>query len=270
MGMMVMNDQERLPAFGSGAQSDALVAGGHGSINLGSVVGAAARRMPTAGTAPRLAGRGGLNETWFFRDRAVFDQCRAVVLPALRQARHEQRRLRVLSAGCASGQEAYSLAMMFEREARQYADWQVEVIAIDRGEEVVDRARTGIYSQFDVQRGLGIEYLVDYFHPVGGDWRICQRVRSMVRFEAFDLLDDLSRFGQFDLVFCRNVLPGLNRGEAALVAANIVRAMPAGGLIYVGMGEVLDAAGRRVRLLDAERALYAVAEEAAAVAARQG
>ena len=146
------------------------------------------------------------NESSFFRDQKPFDLFRTTVLPQLLEARAAKRQLRIWSAACSSGQEAYSLAMLLQDEAAKIRGWRIEIIGTDLSAEMIERARSGIYTQFEVQRGLPIQMLVKHFKQVGDKWQISPQLREMASFREYNLLTDLSPLGMFDVVFCRNVL----------------------------------------------------------------
>jgi chemotaxis protein methyltransferase CheR len=146
------------------------------------------------------------NETFFFRDRVPFDNFRNVILPKLLQARKGMRQIRIWCAACSTGQEPYSLAMLLDAEAHKLSGWAVDILATDLSRNVVAAAREGVYTQFEMQRGLPISQLLRYFRQEGDHWRINEHLRSRVRFEEFNLLSDYAALGRFDVIFCRNVL----------------------------------------------------------------
>jgi chemotaxis protein methyltransferase CheR len=146
------------------------------------------------------------NETFFFRDRVPFDNFRKVILPYLLEARRDSRQIRIWCAACSSGQEPYSLAMLLDEEAPRLAGWSIEILATDLSRAVVNAARQGVYSQFEVQRGLPIAQLLRYFRQDGERWRINEYLRSRIRFNEFNLLSSYAALGRFDVIFCRNVL----------------------------------------------------------------
>jgi chemotaxis protein methyltransferase CheR len=146
------------------------------------------------------------NETFFFRDRVPFENFRLVILPKLLQARKETRQIRIWCAACSTGQEPYSLAMLLDAEAHKLAGWSVDILATDLSRSVIAAAREGVYTQFEMQRGLPISQLLRYFREQGDRWRINEHLRSRVRFEEFNLLSDYGVLGRFDVIFCRNVL----------------------------------------------------------------
>jgi hypothetical protein len=127
-------------------------------------------------------------------------------MPALLAARAREKRLRIWCTACATGQEPYSLAMSLKGFGAALAGWRIEIVATDLSNDVLDKAKAGIYSQFEVQRGLPIQLLVKFFAQVGDAWQIVPEIRAMVKFRPLNLLNDFSALGTFDLVFCRNVL----------------------------------------------------------------
>ncbi len=147
------------------------------------------------------------NESFFFRDKIPFEHFRARhhAGAAWPRARREKR-IRIWCTAAATGQEPYSLAMSLKSIGPLLAGWRVEILATDISNEVLEKAKAGIYSQFEVQRGLPIHSLVKFFSQVGEAWQIAPEIRAMVKFRPLNLLNDFSNLGNFDLVFCRNVL----------------------------------------------------------------
>ncbi|HLH12882.1 MAG TPA: protein-glutamate O-methyltransferase CheR [Methylovirgula sp.] len=146
------------------------------------------------------------NETFFFRDRTPFDNFRKVTIPQLLEARKQVRSLRIWCAACSTGQEPYSLAMILDEEAQKLSGWRIDILATDLSRNVIAAAREGLYTQFEMQRGLPISQLLRYFSQEGDRWRINEHMRSRVRFEEFNLLSSYAELGRFDVIFCRNVL----------------------------------------------------------------
>lgn len=177
-------------------------------------------------------------ETAFFRDRATLERLWSETIPEM--ARHKQDGVvRVWSAGCASGQEIYSLAML---QAEQPAPTgRVELYASDYCERLMDRARAGTYSSFEVQRGLTARELVRHFENRGEQFQLTRGLRQAVRWRSVNLLDDLSALGRFDLVLCRNVLSGMTPAARARVLKRLEGVLAADGLLILGPGE--DAEG---------------------------
>jgi chemotaxis protein methyltransferase CheR len=145
------------------------------------------------------------NESMFFRDSKPFEQLTQLVLPALKAA--GKTTIRIWSAACSTGQEPYSIAITLKEEASKYPGLKAEIYATDLAEKVLERARSGVYSQFEVQRGLPITLLMKYFAQVAGNqWQVNEAIRSMVTYAPANLLTSYAALGRFDIIFCRNVL----------------------------------------------------------------
>jgi chemotaxis protein methyltransferase CheR len=207
------------------------------------------------------------NESFFFRDTRPFEQFKEIVIPAMLKGRADQKRIRVWSAACSSGQEPYSLAMILADLGAQIAGWQVEIVATDLSAEMLTRAREGIYSQFEVQRGLPINLLVKYFKQVGDRWQISDKLRAMVNFREFNLLTDPAALGRFDVVFCRNVLIYFDQDTKAKVLDGISRQMPADGFLFLGGAETVLGLTDKFQLLPGQRSVYGLVPKRAPMAA---
>lgn len=144
------------------------------------------------------------NETYFFRDPGHYEAMRTILLPRLRQERQDTRKLRFWSAAASTGQEAYSLALLLHQEG--FADWNVQILGTDYSSQVLERARSGLYQQIEVNRGLPAAVLVKYFHRCGLDWQLAEKILRMAYFQTADLRAGTHAFGPFDLVLCRNVM----------------------------------------------------------------
>jgi len=177
------------------------------------------------------------NETYFFRDRAMFDQLGTTVLPGLARKRERTRRLTIWSVGCSTGQEAYSLAMLFAEQPMRWREWNIEIIGTDVARSVVMAAREGNYSQFQIQRGLGVAQMVSFFEETRTGWRASEALRRMVRFEAHNLLDQPPEPGRFDLILCRNVLLYFDRPTRERAFGRLSSALAPDGLLMLGAGE---------------------------------
>ncbi|MBP2228477.1 chemotaxis protein methyltransferase CheR [Azospirillum agricola] len=198
------------------------------------------------------------NESSFFRDQKPFDQFRQLVLPRLMETRAAKRSLRIWSAACSSGQEAYSLAMILNDEAAKLAGWRIEIVGTDISGEMVERCKAGVYTQFEVQRGLPITMLVKHFKQNGDKWQISPQLRQMASFREWNLLGDLSPLGQFDIVFCRNVLIYFDGPTKAKVLEAIARQMPQDGVLYLGGAETVLGITDRFKPVEGQRGLYSL------------
>ena len=179
------------------------------------------------------------NETYFFRDRAPFDVLQRHALPELAQRRHKSKRIRIWSSGCSTGQEVYSLAMLFAEEPDKWHGWTVDILGTDVSTSCIDRARGGSYSQFEVQRGLGINQMIKWFEECADGWRAVEPLRKPIRFQVHNLLEPAPHPGGFDIVLCRNVLLYLSPEKKALAFERIAGAMAEDGWLMLGAGETV-------------------------------
>lgn len=209
------------------------------------------------------------NESLFFRDVRPFDQFKRLVLPKLMQARAMSRTIRIWSAACSSGQEPYSLAMLLKEEHATLAGWSIEILGTDLSKAMVERARSGIYSQFEVQRGVPAPLLAKYFVRDSDRWSIASSIRSMVRFREFNLMDDPVSLGSFDVVLCRNVLIYFDQATKTKVLANIAGRLPADGTLYLGGSETVFGITDRFEPVPGERGIYRLTQMVVPAAVRR-
>jgi chemotaxis protein methyltransferase CheR len=175
------------------------------------------------------------HETLFFRDPPVFDALRNHILPELALRRQAMKSLRIWSAACSSGQESYSVAMLLIEQG--LAEWNVEIVGTDLSNPILERARAGKYLQIEMNRGLPAALLVKHFQRAGLDWQLKENVRKMARFLPFDLRDNMSALGYFDLVLCRNVLIYFDMDTRKRILAGIRGQMFPGGYLILGSSE---------------------------------
>ena len=197
------------------------------------------------------------NETFFFRDKVPFEHLRDRIMPALLAARAREKRIRIWCTACATGQEPYSLAMALKGMGAALAGCKVQILATDLCARVLERARAGIYSQFEVQRGLPIQQLVKFFSQVGERWQIAPEIRAMVQFRTLNLLADFKPLGTFDLVFCRNVLIYFDLPTKTAVLERIARQMPDDGFLVLGAAETVVGLTEAFTPVPERRGLYA-------------
>jgi len=196
------------------------------------------------------------NESLFFRDTKPFEQLKNLVFPQLMKSRAATKRIRIWSAACSSGQEPYSIAMILRETESLFAGWRVEIVATDLSEEVLEKAKSGAYTQFEVQRGLPITLLVKYFKQEGDKWRLDPAIRSMVEFKPFNLLENPATLGQFDIIFCRNVLIYFDQKTKGEVLDRMSRIIPADGVLYLGGAETVLGITDRFAPVSGQRGLY--------------
>ena len=202
------------------------------------------------------------NETSFFRDQHPFEALRKHVLPGLIKRRENQRSLRIWSAACSTGQEPYSLAMVLRDDFPQLAGWRIEILGTDLSPSVLERARAGTYSTFEVQRGLPIKLLLRHFEETPNGWRIKDELRRDIRFAPVNLLHALNALGTFDIVFCRNVLIYFDRTTKAAAFERIADRLAPDGALFLGGSESIFGVSDRFSEFPGLRGVYAYAAPA--------
>lgn len=181
------------------------------------------------------------NESSFFRDIKPFEQLRHSILPLLMQNRESAKKLRIWSAACSTGQEPYTISMCLKEDAAKHAGWNFEMEASDLAVKVVERAKKGIFTQFEAQRGLPIQFLIKYFNQLEDtNWQIKEGVRNTIKFFQFNLLEDYGRLGKFDLIFCRNVLIYFDDADKRRVTEKMASALTPNGILVLGSTETLQ------------------------------
>jgi chemotaxis protein methyltransferase CheR len=198
------------------------------------------------------------NESFFFRDEKPFMHFRSQALPRLVAARPAGSTLRVWSAASSSGQEAYSLAMIVAESTAVLGGRKVEIVGTDIARDQLARAREGVYSQFEVQRGLPVQMLMRYFRKDESSWRVADTIRAMAQFREFNLLSDLRSLGRFDIVFCRNVLIYFDQPTKARVLEAVAGLMPPDGMLYLGGAETVLGITSKFAPMPNERGVYGV------------
>ena len=178
-----------------------------------------------------------INETYFFRDRVPFDVLRELILPEIIAGSAAQKRLRIWCAASSTGQEPYSISMILDEFGARLAGWRVEIVATDLSEAALAKAKKAVYSQFEVQRGLSTAQLLRYFDQIGDMWQLKETIRSRVDYRHFNLLGDYGALGNFDLIFCRNVLIYFEPDRKADVLNRMTRLLSPDGLLVLGSSE---------------------------------
>jgi chemotaxis protein methyltransferase CheR len=196
------------------------------------------------------------NETFFFRDKVPFDHLSGTILPALLSARASRKQLRIWSAASSTGQEPYSIAMCLKERAAELAGWRIEIVATDLSQEVLEKSKAGIYSQFEVQRGLPIQLLVKYFTQNGEFWQLNSDIRGMVSHRQLNLLQDFSHLGKFDVIFCRNVLIYFDQPTKLSIFERLAKMIEADGMLMLGAAETVVGITDAFRPYPDRRGLY--------------
>jgi len=196
------------------------------------------------------------NESFFFRDKIPFEHFRSIIMPALLTARRASRTVRIWCAAASTGQEPYSLAMCLKAMEREIAGWRIEILATDLSNEVLEKAGAGLYSQFEVQRGLPIQLLIKHFMQVGELWQIAPDVRAMVKFRQLNLLSNFSNLGMFDLIFCRNVLIYFDQQTKIDVLESLARVTASDGYLVLGAAETVVGLTDSFKVVGDKHGLY--------------
>ncbi|KJC38965.1 chemotaxis protein CheR [Bradyrhizobium sp. LTSP885] len=196
------------------------------------------------------------NETFFFRDKVPFDHFRDTMMPEILKARAARRSVRIWCAAGSTGQEPYSLAMCLKEMSTALAGWRVEIVATDLSQEVLEKSKAGIYSQFEVQRGLPIQMLVKYFKQSGEFWQVNPELRAMVQHRQLNLLHDFSQLGAFDIIFCRNVLIYFDQDTKINIFNRLARLVEADGFLVLGAAETVVGLTDTFKPVPERRGLY--------------
>jgi len=192
------------------------------------------------GLRARVAQAVSIQESYFFRDKAPFRYFVDVMLPTLMANREASHRIRIWCAAAAAGQEPYSLAMELAECNGRLTGWTIEIIATDFVEGALDKARKGLYSQFEVQRGLPVSLLVKHFKRVEHGWEISSDIRRRVDFRNHNLLDDSQALGMFDVICCRNVLIYFDDATKRAVLTRLAKQLAPDGYLVLGAAEMVS------------------------------
>lgn len=196
------------------------------------------------------------NESFFFRDNTPFDLFREHVMPGLLKSRASSKRIRIWCAAASTGQEPYSLAIILKEMEAQLNGWKIEILGTDLTQQVLDKATAGIYSQFEVQRGLPIKLLMKYFTQAGEMWQISESIREMVSYRPYNLLNGYSALGQFDVIFCRNVLIYFHQETKGDILDRLRRQMPEDGTLFLGAAETVLGLSEKFKPVPGKRGMY--------------
>jgi chemotaxis protein methyltransferase CheR len=196
------------------------------------------------------------NETFFFRDKVPFEHFRDTIMPEMLKSRAARKSLRIWCAAGSTGQEPYSLAMCLKEMSGALSGWRTEILATDLSQEVLEKAKTGIYSQFEVQRGLPIQMLVKYFKQIGELWQINPDIRAMVQHRQLNLLHDFNQLGHFDVIFCRNVLIYFDQETKINIFGRLAKTMESDGFLVLGAAETVVGLTEAFKPVADRRGLY--------------
>ena len=179
------------------------------------------------------------NETSFFRDKTPFEELKNHLIPKLMEARKTSKRLKIWCAAAATGQEPYTISMILDDSFPQLRGWSVEILATDLDQQALERSRSGIYTQFEVQRGLPIQMLMKYFEQIDTGWLIKEKMRNTIQWKQLNLLDNFNHLGKFDIIFCRNVLIYFQQETKKSVLDRFGTMIQNDGYLYLGAAETV-------------------------------
>jgi chemotaxis protein methyltransferase CheR len=206
------------------------------------------------------------NESFFFRDKTPFENFQQVMIPHFLQSRAKDRRIKIWCAAASTGQEPYSLAITIREMAAKLAGWRIEITATDLSVEVLEKAKAGIYTQFEVQRGMPINMLLKYFEQSGETWKIDPSLRSLITWKQLNLLDDFRHLGTFDVVFCRNVLIYFDNETKSAVLEKTAKMLAPDGFLVMGAAETVVGLTTTFKPVANQRGLYGLAQASAPAA----
>jgi len=179
------------------------------------------------------------NETYFFRDHVYFTTLANQVLPDLARKRQGTKKLSIWSAGCSTGQEALSLAMLFCEQPGRWQDWQIDILGTDVSGKAIATAKTGCYTQFEIQRGISVAQMLNFFSETPRGWQASDKICSMTRFQQQSILDFPPSPGRFDLVLCRNVLLYFDPATRRSAFDRLASSTAPDGWLMLGAGETV-------------------------------
>lgn len=196
------------------------------------------------------------NETYFFRDRQIFDYLATGVLAELSAKRQKEKKLAIWCVGCSTGQETLSVAMTFLEQHSRWDGWTIEILGTDVSAGTIDFARKATYSNFQIQRGLGVGQMLGFFAETDDGWRANDKLRQMVRYEVHNVLHPAPYPGQFDLILCRNVLLYFDSQVRSRAFGRLSEALARDGKLLLGGGETVLEKGGFFRPSEERFALY--------------
>lgn len=196
------------------------------------------------------------NESFFFRDKTPFDHFSNVMLPQMMEARKSQRKIRIWCAAASTGQEPYSLAMIIKDMGLKASAYRFDIIGTDISREVLERAKAGTYSQFEVQRGLPIQMLLNHFTQKGETWEISPAIRQMVQYRPLNLFDGFGALGTFDVVFIRNVLIYFEQEAKVSILERVAKQMAPDAFMVLGAAETVVGLTDAFKAVPGSRGLY--------------
>lgn len=196
------------------------------------------------------------NESCFFRDQANFALLTGQLLDLIKQSKEKERKIRIWSSACSFGQEPISIAISLLENHQKWAGWDVEIMSSDVSNYAINRAKKGLYSQFEVQRGLPIGLLVKYFKQSDQDWQVDPKILSMINFRQYNVVNDNRYMGKFDLILCRNMLMYLGDHHKVKAFENLENSLNPDGYLMLGSAEMIAGYSKRLEQCSDYRGFY--------------
>ena len=196
------------------------------------------------------------NETFFFRDTHPFERFEKFVLPKIMDQKPAGSTIKIWNAACSSGQEPYSLAIILKENMAKFSQYKFDIFATDLSTDILDSAKKGVYSQFEVQRGMPTTLLIKYFQQQGTEWALKDEIKSMVRFQKFNLLSPMVALPEFDIIFCRNVLIYFDLATKQKIFAELSKKLSKHGFLFLGGAETVIGVTQEFKAMPNERGLY--------------
>jgi chemotaxis protein methyltransferase CheR len=208
------------------------------------------------------------NESSFFRDGKPFEHLKQTILPQLRESITARKNMRIWSAACSTGQEPYSIAITLQEEEAKAPGWRYEITATDLAQKVLNKAKEGIYTQFEAQRGMPIQLLLKYFTQVQDTgWQVKENVRNMINFKQHNLLDSPPLAGTFDIILCRNVLIYFDEQTKSDAIDRLAKSLSPTGYLIIGSTESLTDNNQQLTQCEGLRGIYQLKDNNAGVSA---
>ena len=204
------------------------------------------------------------NESFFFRDKKPFDHLSEVILPHMVKNRNSSAKLRIWCCAASTGQEPYSIGMVLKENQAKFGKLRTEILGTDISSQVLEKAKAGIYSQFEVQRGMPIQLLVKYFTQKGENWEINPEIKAMATYRYFNLLDSYASLGKWDIVFCRNVLIYFDQETKKDILDRIAKQMNPDAYLLLGAAETVLGVSDAFKPVEGHRGLYGLSAAAGA------
>jgi chemotaxis protein methyltransferase CheR len=228
-----------------------------GAASIAELVDSARRGL--SGAENRIIEALATHETYFFRDVHPFEALKKEVIPKLMAARESARQLTIWCAACSSGQEPYSIALLLREHFSVLETWKIRIVATDMSEQILAKAREGVFSQMEVNRGLPAAYLPKYFERHGLNWRLRQDIRAMVEFRPLNLIDSWFLAPAPDLVTLRNVLIYFDLAMKRQILDRVRQQIAPDGALFLGAAETtLNVAEGWERMANDKQTYYRV------------